>query len=357
MLDILFKILLFNLHKTFGFPKMLPVNYTFSLTYKCNSKCLTCNVYQRKADNLKLAEYEKIFKNIYQRPVWITISGGEPFLRNDIVDICKLLYKHSRPKYLNIPTNGILTNKIVSAVKSIAISMPDTKIVVNVSIDGIEGEHNKIRNCECYDKAMETYQQLKKLTYANLDIGIHTVISTFNVNNFTNIASRILSFMPDSYVTEIAEEREELKNIRTNITPNLISYRSAIDYLIHRIRNRKFRGTTKLIQSFRIEYYKYVKGILANKNKAIPCQAGRLSCQISPDGEVWTCCVKARSLGNLRKNNYKFDKIWFSKKRKNEIAHIKRTKCRCPLANSFYTNSIMHLPTIVRVLYRALLNW
>jgi len=53
--------------RTFGFPKLLPMNITFGLTMKCNSLCKTCNIGLnfRKNPNvasneLKIEEYEKI---------------------------------------------------------------------------------------------------------------------------------------------------------------------------------------------------------------------------------------------------------------------------------------------------------
>src|SRR3972149_1169181 len=119
MLSVLLKIPFFKLFRKFGLPGMLPISYTVSLTYRCNSRCKTCNIYSRNSDELSVEEYERAFLSIGKSPHWITFSGGEPFLRRDIADICIKAYELCSPRIINIPTNGILSDKIVKDVKHI----------------------------------------------------------------------------------------------------------------------------------------------------------------------------------------------------------------------------------------------
>jgi MoaA/NifB/PqqE/SkfB family radical SAM enzyme len=352
------KIFLFRSFYQLGFPRLLPINYTVSLLYSCNSRCKTCNIWKKPAKNLTLSEYKLIFKKIGRKPYWVTLSGGEPFLRNDIVEIAEIIYKYSRPKILNIPTNGIETQKIIEAVFRIAKNSPKTQVIINLSIDGVEDQHDEIRQIEGnYEQAMLTYSKLKKIKLPNLSIGIHSVVSKYNVENFSQVANTMLELKPDSYITEIAEERVELDTIGADITPNQVQYRSAIDYLIHRIKNGKFFGTNKITQAFRIEYYNLVKQIMRDKTQVIPCYAGISSVQISPDGDIWSCCVRAESMGNLREKNYNFKKIWFGKKMAEQRKSIKNKECYCPLANASYTNMLMNFPTLSRVFYRSFIKW
>lgn len=358
MLELIPKIFAYKFMHKFGGLRIMPINFTVSALYSCNSRCKTCNIWKKEAKNLTLSEYELIFKKIGKAPYWITISGGEPFLRKDLPALCEIIYRNSRPAIINIPSNGILTDKIVSDVKKIAKTCPKTQIIINLSVDGIGKQHDKIRRIpDNYKKVMKTYSQLHELKLKNLSVGLHTVISRFNVQDFPKIASVLLSMHPDSYITEIAEEREELDTKGQDITPSLISYRSAIDFLIHRIKNDEFKGMNKITQAFRIEYYNLVKKILRDRTQVIPCYAGIASTQISPDGEVWSCCIKAKSLGNLRQKDYNFKKIWFSKNAKKERLSIKNKECYCPLANASYTNMLMDIPTLLRVFYRSFIKW
>lgn len=358
MLSLLPRILGYKLFRKFGFPHMLPMNFTVSLLYDCNSRCSTCNIWKKKCDRMSVDEYKKIFKKIGRAPYWITFSGGEPFLRKDITEVISTIYDVSRPKIINIPSNGILTDKIVKDVKAITKHCKHSQVVINLSIDGIGEEHNQIRNVpNNFSKVTATFEKLKLLGIRNLSVGIHTVISNFNVTNFSNIARELMSMNPDSYITEIAEERVELDTIGKQITPNQLRYKSAIDYLIHCIKNGTYKGFQKITMAFRIEYYTYVKRVLRDKEQIIPCYSGVASCQISPDGDVWLCCIKAKAVGNLRKNGYNFKKIWYSKEMKKERLSVFNKECYCPLANASYTNMLMDIPTLWRVFYRTFIKW
>ncbi len=358
MIFIFFRIIGYWMMKYLGFPKIKPMSYTVSLLYTCNSKCSTCRVWKKKANNLSVDEYKKIFRSIGKSPYWITFSGGEPFLRKDIVEVVQAIYQISRPKIINIPTNGLLVSTIVEKTKAIAQACPKAQIIVNISIDGLENQHDEIRNVPGnYKKAVSTFQKLKALKQPNLAVGIHTVISRFNVDSFSSIANGLMRLNPDSYITEIAEERVELDTIGLDITPDKVAYKSAIDYLIHRIKNGSYKGMTKITMAFRIEYYNLVKEIMRDERQVIPCYSSFASCQISPDGDIWSCCVKANPLGNLRSNRYNFPSIWWGEKARKERKSIHKKECWCPLANSAYTNMLLHLPTLFRVSYRSFIRW
>ena len=90
---------------------------TFFVTGLCNLRCKMCfyldNIEKaRKKDELTLDEIRKISEKL--KPfIWLLISGGEPFLRDDIFDICKTFYQNNNVKNITIPTNGLETEKII----------------------------------------------------------------------------------------------------------------------------------------------------------------------------------------------------------------------------------------------------
>ena len=69
-----------------------PINVTFSVTNLCNSKCRTCSIWKvypehriQLQEELTLEEIEKVFQTI-GTIYFFNISGGEPFLRKDLVN-------------------------------------------------------------------------------------------------------------------------------------------------------------------------------------------------------------------------------------------------------------------------------
>jgi MoaA/NifB/PqqE/SkfB family radical SAM enzyme len=350
MLHVIPKIPSYYLFRLIGWPRRLPINLTLSFSYNCNSRCKTCNIFKKKSEELSSEEWGTIFENYGKDLFWLTISGGEPFLRNDLSELICTLYDYCQPSIINIPTNGLLKERITDIVRNVALHCKKAHLVINLSIDEIEDKHDAIRGVPGnYAKAMETLTALKALNISNTSIGIHTVISKFNVTRIPEIYRHLRTLNPDSYITEIAEEREELNTVGAGIAPEYHEYADAVDFLTKELKKNHFNRLGKITRAFRIEYYQMVKMILEKQCQVIPCYAGFASAQIAPDGEVWMCCIKAESVGNVRDAGYDFKKIWFSEKANRLRKSIRNGECYCPLANASYTNMLYDLKTLSRV--------
>jgi MoaA/NifB/PqqE/SkfB family radical SAM enzyme len=349
VIEVLPRILLYRAFRRWNWPKLLPMNLTVSITYRCNSRCRTCNVWKKRSHELSLEEWERVFASLERGPYWITLSGGEPLLRTDVVEIAESAYTNCRPAIVNIPTNGLLPDLIVERIAAIVERCPGSQIIVNLSLDGWDDQHDAIRgvpgNFQC---AIETYRGLRGISASNLVLGIHTVISRYNVDAIPGLYEHIQALAPDSYVTEIAEERVELDTVGSGITPSPEDYSRAIQSLRARLVETPRRGVARVAQAFRVQYYDLVQAWLREQRQIIPCYAGWASAQISPGGDVWFCCVRAKPVGNLRESNYDFGRVWFSERATAMRTTVKDGACHCPLANAAYTNMLCHYPSLVQ---------
>ncbi len=354
MLEVLPKIAKMQASYALGKPLALPMNLTISVSYRCNSRCKTCNVWQRPNDDFTLEEYEKTFASVGRAAYWFTFSGGEPTLRKDLPEMIGLAYKYCRPGVINIPTNGIQDKIIPARIERVLQAAPTSDVIVNLSLDGVGENHDRVRGVKGnFERAMRTYAGLKELKgrYKNFTLGIHTVISNFNIDEFDNIHTFVRNeLQPDNFISEIAEERVELDTVGMGITPPVNKYQPVIEGLQKDIRTAEYDGTIERVtQSFRDRYYDIVKRTLTEKRQIIPCLAGIASAQIAPNGDVWTCCIRAESVGNLREHNYNFSSVWNTAKADAMRRSIKAGECYCPLANASYTNMLCHTPTVARV--------
>lgn len=351
MISLIPKIPLYKKFRSAGWPGMLPLNLTLNVTYHCPSRCQTCNVWKKNADELTLSEWKKIFKNFGRSPYWLILSGGEPFSRKDLPELTLSAYKYMRPKVIGIPTNGFLSNIIPGQVEKILELCPKSQIVINLSLDGIGERHDEIRRLPgSFRNFLETYKALRKIKNPRLTIGVHSVISRLNYEKIPEIYEFVKKELePDSYITEIAEKRTELDNKELDVFPSKEQYKEAIDFLLEKMKEDKFKGFSKITGALRINYYNLVKEILKKETQIIPCYSGFASGQISADGEVWPCCVRGDSMGNLRENDYDFRKIWLGKKAEKIRSSIKNKECYCPLASASYTNMLMDMKTLVKI--------
>ena len=350
MIQVLAKTPFFSLARRWGWPAMLPINVTVTPSPRCNSRCRTCNIWRKREDELALEEWDRVFQSLGRAPYWFTVSGGEPFMFQDLVPLCKSLYEHCRPGIINIPTNSLMYKVIPQKVEEICTSCPEAQVIINLSLDGVGAKHDDIRGVPGnFVKFEENYHALRELDCSNLTLGVHSVISQFSVDDSPELFDYALGLKPDSYITEIAEQRVELGTVGLNITPSPDKYGWAIDQLCQRLDARQFHGISKITEAFRLQYYQLVKRVLAEETQIIPCFAGWASAQIYANGEVWPCCVRAESMGNLRDADYDLKRIWFSPKADRIRASIRNNECHCPLANAGYTNMLMHIPTLARV--------
>lgn len=350
MINLLPRLPLYVAFRKFGRPRPLPLSLVVSATYRCNSRCLTCNIWQKRSEEMSLEEWRQVFAKIGKTPYYLTFSGGEPFLREDIVELVAAAYEECRPEIITIPTNGLAWRLIPKKVEEILKVAPGAQVGINLSLDDIGPRHDVIRGVEGnYERALRSYEDLRGIDHPHFTLAIHTVVSRFNVERLPTIYSELKTLRADIYISEVAEEREELGTLGSDITPSPQEYAKAADYLIAEIRNSKLSGLARSTQAFRGYYYELTKRILEERRQVIPCYAGWASGHIAPNGDLWTCCTRAQPVGNLRESSYDFAPLWFGEEADRLRRSIAAGECYCPMANASYTNMLLHPPTLLRV--------
>ncbi|MBW2454253.1 MAG: radical SAM protein [Deltaproteobacteria bacterium] len=332
-------------------PPPPPLSLTLSVTWRCNCRCLTCHVDEREADELSVSEYERFFEQLGRRLQWATLSGGEPSLRDDLPDIVEALASRAAPRVITLATNGTLCDRLPAQVEAMAVHFSGP-LVVNLSFDAVGDEHDRLRGLDgAWQRALQSYRALKDLQRhrSNLVVGIHTVISTHNVERFPTICDALLALEPDSYITEIAEHRAELRTEQLDIVPSVEAYQRAIAHLERRLATRRLTGAARLVQALRTQYYRHVVQTLRHPRERLPCYAGILGAQLTPDGKLWDCCIRARELGDLRAAGGSFHSVWTSPQAQSVRREIRRTRCHCTLANAAYTNMLASGPALARI--------
>ena len=127
------------------------LNGTVIVTYRCNARCTMCNRYKvpsRPEEEISIETIRKL-----PQMYFTNITGGEPFIRTDLKDIVRELYKKS--DRIVISTNGFFTERIVDLCKEFP------EIGIRISIEGLEETNNEIRGLE--DGFNRGYTTLKKL--------------------------------------------------------------------------------------------------------------------------------------------------------------------------------------------------
>ena len=257
-------------------------------TDACNYKCKHCYLENVPEKNeMDFEEVQKIFSNSkLLKNARIGISGGEPFMKKDIVEILSMIsnlgYK------LEMTTNGAFPEKVRELLEK---SNPD-KIDIAISIDGLKNSNDMIRAAGGFDKAIKTLKIIKEIGINKLQVNV--VIQKLNIDYLDEIKDYFSSLDVDVAFIPL----QSTNNMK-------IPYNDGeIEKIVHYMR---YRVDIKYLLS---------KG----KFKITNCHSGQTTCFIDPTGKVFTCMTGQRYffprknyfMGDLRKFNYKFDDLWIS---------------------------------------------
>ncbi|MEW5896338.1 MAG: radical SAM protein [Nanoarchaeota archaeon] len=133
----------------------LPWFFVISPTARCNLKCVGCYAGEyTKDDDLPIEEVDRLLTEAKELGIYfITISGGEPFLRKDLLDI---FAKHN-DMYFLVYTNGTMIDE------ELAKKLAELgNVAPGISIEGKEENTDKRRGAGVHKKVLQAMDNLRK---------------------------------------------------------------------------------------------------------------------------------------------------------------------------------------------------
>jgi MoaA/NifB/PqqE/SkfB family radical SAM enzyme len=276
-----------------------------AITYRCNARCYMCNTWKHPsspAEELQPKDLETL------PPMAFTnITGGEPFVRQDIADFIEVVKPKSRR--IVISTNGYFTDRIVA----LAAKWPD--LGFRVSLEGLPAANDELRGIrDGFDHGLRTLLELKAVGVKDLGFGI--TVSDRNARDM-----RELYRLAEGLHMEFA----------TAVTHNT--------YYFHKLDNRfedrpmiiaEFRGlikdlfrTRRLKNWFRAYFNEGLIYFIRGTPRPLPCEVGSDLFFVDPIGRVLTCNGNEFVMGSLKERG--FDEIWNSE----EAGRARRSVADC----------------------------
>lgn len=311
-----------------------PIQLVLFITSKCNCFCRHCFYWKElnQQDQLTIDEYKQIASNV-GRIRTLCLTGGEPFLRSDIVEIVKIFSAFNRPKYVQIPTNGMLTNIVVDTCKGILLNT-NLKLNISVSLDGFEEIHNDIRgNKNCFNHAVETIRELKLLSKSSREftVTVCTNISSLTIDKIKEFAAFVKNNLkPDMHMFEIirgdlqSNAIKEIDDNKLNDIYNFIEeYSDKFDEDFFSKRETFMGKASKYLLK---KQYNNCKNIFLHKDFNYKCYIPNLSNVIYHDGKVSFCEGIDLKL-NIRDYDYNLIKLTKSKDYLKGTENSRNCKC------------------------------
>jgi len=297
-----------------------PVILEFMITSHCNCKCLMCNIWQKNGkEDLSLSEIERLLDDpVLSELRTITLTGGDPFCREDILDICKLISSKSKNLIqLYISTNGFLEDHIYKQLMSIKELMPSIlRLRIGISFDHIGSEHDRIRGKKgIHQNALSLAKRISLLdddrisVQGNFTIAPHNVTDLKNIYKYFSDKQLKMFWFPIMVSDNFYENTEQ----GSKLVFNPDEQRKLVEF----VRFIHSQG-----HSLNDDYY--YSGLLRTLEKgtrSFPCTGGTKFLHINNRGDVFPCYIipKSYKYGNIRERS--LNEIWYS-----ETAHKIRQK-------------------------------
>ncbi len=297
----------------------------FPVCDRCNSRCIMCNRWQKKIDKeIELEKIREVFQgDLFSEVEFVGLHGGEPTLRKDLAEICQIIQQACPSlKQLWISTNGLGSQRVEKRILEIFEKLDLTRLKtldVNVSIDGLEDVHDKIRGIKGgFKQSIKTIEILKRLSEKYpIKISMGTVIQPLNLHQLDDVEKLasdlgvILNFQPMMFDTffsvdknpDLRFSKEDMQKFKEIMQTKLSSDASTTSF-----------------------YWCDLLSMMKGSNRKSPCAFDRYVLSLYPTGEILPCSREDWIIyGNVY--DEPVEKIWFGKRAKEVRERMKREVC------------------------------
>lgn len=312
-----------------GLSLKAPLSVTWEVTGRCNLRCEHClsAAFAEKGHELSSAEARKLIDELARLEVfYLNMGGGEPFLREDMMEI--LLYTMEKNIPIQISTNGTLIDRE----KADALEkIKDLRI--QVSLDGTsEAINDRIRGTGSYQKALAA---MGLLAARSIDLSLNFVVMR---DNFSQLDEAYAFAQQHGATFRVSRSRPSGMARAKYENMHLLPPENR--QLYHWLQGHPDVSTG---DSF---------FFLSALGKSLPgintCGAARMTCSIAPNGDLFPCAflMDGEKAGNIRENS--LESLWkeaplFERYRKREVEEClscsRYGSCHggCPAVSTYYT--------------------
>jgi MoaA/NifB/PqqE/SkfB family radical SAM enzyme len=288
------------------------------VTNDCNSQCRTC-FYAKETHpgaNMTFAQIRTLSETAPRfDKLWL--SGGEPFLRPDLVEIIELFYRNNDIKTINLPTNGLLPERVETEVRKLVDRCPNLAVHLNYSLDGLGEVHDRQRGVPGgFEKTIKAMERTSAAFagHPRIHQNVATVVTGENVDQLFDLGLYLFKRfrLATQFFEAVRGDPRDPKLARAD-RPRLEAFHRQLVPLMDLYANRLFKELPPGGRQLAKVSFMGVMGELyriqeTNLNGPTPwgmdCTAGETTLVLDHDGGFRSCEMRPR-IGNVR--DYGFD--------------------------------------------------
>ena len=303
----------------------------------CNQTCEHCLYWRNlnRPDDLTMDEFRALSAELGTIEN-LNLSGGEPFLRKEFAEICRLFIRNNGVRQIYVPSNGSFRARTVEAIRGVLAEPALQLFVIELSLDGMPEFHDQFRGMkDAFARSMDTYEGLVELQRVDPRLRIQAIstATSTNLDELRRLSEYLYEHCPAMDHHNLGLIRGDRKNPLLG-APAMADYRGLYDH-IRAVWQPREEGRFGAIVEPMLQWVK--TRTIEQQRQIVPCRAGRLSAVIFSNGDVSVCETHA-PLANLRQQS--FTAIWNGLEAERLRASIENKECWC-------TNEISMWPSIV----------
>jgi MoaA/NifB/PqqE/SkfB family radical SAM enzyme len=273
-----------------------------------------CNTWKyptRIDEEIAPPEYEKL-------PTMntVNVTGGEPFLRDDLADIIAILKK--KTKRLVISSNGYFTERILR------LFSEHKDIGIRISIEGLPKSNDELRGInDGFDHGIRSLLELHRMGVK--DIGFGITLSDRNAKDMVELY-HLAKMMKLEFATAAIHNSFYFHKFDNKFEHPEIAIEEFKRLVSDLLKSRRVKDWFRAY--FNYGLINYIKG----NPRLLPCEMGHDSFFLDPHGEVFPCNVIEKSMGNLTDKS--FETIWEGKEADSVRKEIRNCQRNCWMIGS-----------------------
>ena len=349
-----------------------PGYLVFFVTPVCNCRCKMCPVTtvldpagQREA--LSLQEIDRIARN------WpglhnLNLSGGEPFLREDLPELAALFYRHSGTRFITCTTNSSRPEHTETKVRELCERCPDAAIRIAQSLDGVGPLHDSIRGREgLFEQVVELNGRLARLQrrHANLNVNVVTVISSLNSEHADELLDYVYQHLHFDDYGALLVRGDTRDPAAREVEPAVFRrfQRAFADRAAGR--STASGGAARVYSALNRLAAELVADVAVDDRFVTPCRAGRAMVVMDHEGAVEPCeilrnfvsegkvPIESSRLGTMRASNHDIRRLLAGGHARRVVDAIVSSRCRCTYECAMAANVLYDVPLLLRSMIRA----
>ncbi|MHB8132226.1 MAG: radical SAM protein [Mobilitalea sp.] len=268
---------------------------TVIVTYRCNARCNMCDCFKdpsKPSDEIKLEDIKKL-----PEMAFTNITGGEPFIRQDIQQIVGELYKKSNR--IVISTNGYFTDRIISLCKEFP------EVGIRISIEGLQQNNDLIRGIpDGFNRGYSTLKTLVEMKHP--DVGFGMTVQDMNCVDLVPLYE-----LSDQLDMEFATATLH-NSFYFRKTDNKIDDKYHVAQNFEKLINNLLKSKSPK-KWFRAYFNHGLINYIYGNKRLLPCDMSRNAFFIDPFCDVIPCngMEKKAVMGNLRESK-SWNELWTS---------------------------------------------